>query len=387
MAGAVLEGILNVVGFASGALGIVSFVQGNLPPQDATATKVRVYAGAAIDSISTSGNVPGLATWDWQGKFIGSTSGSSDTIPSGQWKDISIDPVAGGDETAEYLAISNGGKDALCIAAIAVTFPDAGIHQGWTGDIGYKCGADWYNSQTEIGTDSRKPKCVWIDRDESNGLQFQGMGIHLPDFVATEARGYQYGNHTDTMCSGPRFAMYPKLKTEDPIPIFSPPLQFNDDSTDTDLTALLKPSTILGQVAKNGIAKRGHEKLQGRRSRRSDARRVRRDGQVFMQGHLVTSGHAAHSAKELCESGTSAGPDFVSTVEGLFCDMAEKEVWPLCLGNVTNSTQACFDTSTNTMQGGSNSTSQGNSTGIWRRDYASGRPIPDKSYTSTHEWF
>jgi len=43
----------------------------------------------------------------------------------------------------------------------------------------------------------------------------------------------------------------------------------------------------------------------------------------------------------------SAGPDFVSLSEGLFCDMDEKQLWPLC--SSSNATSSCFDTTSNAL--------------------------------------
>jgi hypothetical protein len=55
---------------------------------------------------------------------------------------------------------------------------------------------------------------------------------------------------------------------------------------------------------------------------------------------LIVSSSHHHSAVEICESPSSRGSDFVSTVEGLFCDMATKTLYPLCGGNVETE---CFD--------------------------------------------
>jgi hypothetical protein len=48
------------------------------------------------------------------------------------------------------------------------------------------------------------------------------------------------------------------------------------------------------------------------------------------ENHLVISEFAEHSAIEVCESESSWGPDFVSITEGIFCDMCERESYPLC---------------------------------------------------------
>lgn len=46
---------------------------------------------------------------------------------------------------------------------------------------------------------------------------------------------------------------------------------------------------------------------------------------------LITSRNPQQSARELCEDSNSAGPDFISLHEGLFCDMVTRELKPLCL--------------------------------------------------------
>ena len=54
---------------------------------------------------------------------------------------------------------------------------------------------------------------------------------------------------------------------------------------------------------------------------------------------MISSSHH-HSAVELCESPTSRGSDFVSMIEGMFCDMETKTLYSLCGGNVNTE---CFD--------------------------------------------
>lgn len=49
---------------------------------------------------------------------------------------------------------------------------------------------------------------------------------------------------------------------------------------------------------------------------------------------LVVSSDPSHSATGLCESETSRGPDLISTVEGLFCDMETRQVLKVCAGGV-----------------------------------------------------
>jgi hypothetical protein len=55
---------------------------------------------------------------------------------------------------------------------------------------------------------------------------------------------------------------------------------------------------------------------------------------------LTISHHVEHSAREVCEMKYSWGPDFVSIIEGLYCDMCERELYPLC---AHKHQQDCFD--------------------------------------------
>lgn len=50
----------------------------------------------------------------------------------------------------------------------------------------------------------------------------------------------------------------------------------------------------------------------------------------WMENKLIISDIASHSAANLCNSETSWGPDFVSSVEGKLCDMSTKTLYPLC---------------------------------------------------------
>lgn len=55
---------------------------------------------------------------------------------------------------------------------------------------------------------------------------------------------------------------------------------------------------------------------------------------------IVLGDAESHSAKRLCESETSIGPDFANTAEGLFCDMGSHTLYPFCEKRVTAD---CFD--------------------------------------------
>ena len=68
-----------------------------------------------------------------------------------------------------------------------------------------------------------------------------------------------------------------------------------------------------------------------------------------MASQLVVSKDTQHSAKELCESDTSHGPDFVSVPEKLFCDMGTKTLWLFCEDDEDQ--KPCFDPDTKQLRG------------------------------------
>ena len=59
-------------------------------------------------------------------------------------------------------------------------------------------------------------------------------------------------------------------------------------------------------------------------------------------GRLIIDDYQEHTAKDLCESPTSMGPDFVNVIEGLFCHMTDKTLWPVCHSELVDD---CFSVS------------------------------------------
>ena len=193
-------------------------------------TVVQIGVGLSIlESDSVSGDKPSVHLYDVIGRSIGSTGKTKHSeMPDDTSMDVSVPFDFGGrTRQTEYLSIVNGGKDALCIAYIRVWQPD-GNDVAWFGDIAKSCGADWYHSQRGLGDDHYQPACIWIDRDRSNGIRFQGLGMHIHDFAATQERAEQYNENHDLMCkAAPRLRMYTDMNDQDPIPFFNPPLRYN----------------------------------------------------------------------------------------------------------------------------------------------------------------
>lgn len=349
-----MSAIIGIIGLVSGAFQSINTPESWMAPLHASSTQVRVYAGMSGNkSESTSGNIPGVALWDAAGVFIGKAMGIYNyVIDDSKFHDLE---VKGKKASADYLSVSAFGTDGLCVAAVAVTSP-TGYKAGWFGDVGMKCGAPWYPSNLVIpGSDPEaRPACVWIDQDGSNNHPYAGLTIHLPSFTGA-GLAQEYNDDIDTLCrSLPRFSMWTTRSVHMTLPVYyADRLEFNEDGSDKNISAILDPQMMQSETtAPNdptgtalGVAD-GPSALDLARVAQlaPSRRRARRQSQISqpqpLRDQLVVSDVSSHSARELCESRTSAGPDFVSVSEGLFCDMAGKVLWPLCSEEVT---AACFD--------------------------------------------
>jgi hypothetical protein len=202
-----------------------------------------------------------VALWDRLGRSVGTTVASSRKLPEGNFHDIQVvADGAVGNVPAEYLSISSGGNDAICVVGVTVTFP-GGDKAGWTADIAAACpntGAFIFPSALQIAAPDQQgnsdvnqtPHCVWIDRDESNGIPHQGFGVHLPDFGnrVTASQADAYFANTDLMCqSGPRFRIYRQLRAENPILISKPPLAYDDEGKDADPSKVINNPGVFAE--------------------------------------------------------------------------------------------------------------------------------------------
>ena len=373
--------VIDVIGALAGVVGDVvrvgMMIPGLLPDQDEDHTIVRVAAGlSSNEGDTTSGKQPSIGLYDIVGRTIGSTHGHG-TIKDGDFNDISVPFADGvGKKPTEYISVANGGDDALCIAYLALTQPD-GTKKAWYGDVGKACGADWYHSLLKTGDDDYQPSCIWIDKNRSNGLRFQGLGLHINDFAATDERAAQYNNNRDLMCNAaPRFRMYEDMTRDDYIPFFNPPLEYVEKNlTDMDPAAVMNKATwVLPQEGPN-IKKSvvdadpvaTNKMLLHRRQNSPAHGAIASSNGTFVSNTRPVGGKSSstasskavviistspnHSAKELCQSPASWGHDFVSDNESLFCDMSTKKLWPVCNdAGQAGVTSGCFDKAQSVMR-------------------------------------
>ncbi|CAG8959800.1 hypothetical protein HYFRA_00001708 [Hymenoscyphus fraxineus] len=102
---------------------------------------------------------------------------------------------------------------------------------------------------------------------------------------------------------------------------------------------------------------------------RREETRIEKPHEWCQENQLVVSEHAGHSATEVCESESSWGPDFVSVVEGIYCDMCHRRAYPLC---GEKESRSCFDMDQKQIRASGNERRDGN--------------IPQKSYEEVRHW-
>ncbi|QVM12830.1 hypothetical protein D8B26_007448 [Coccidioides posadasii str. Silveira] len=371
--------VLGIVGLLLGLAMVGMAIPAFIPQKEPVGTLVKVGTGSLREKYSSSGNIPGVSVWSVHGKRLGHAVGTKKRVYNGSPVDILVKHYHElGQPLAEYISITNGGIDAICVAYIGMKWNNDVY--GWIGDVGGICGADWYYTDTVLkskgGTPTAQfnPKCIWIDRDRSSGFRTQGISMHITDFdVSGEGRKMQYAKYPETMCSRPRFHAYEYMKTEDDIYIFDPPLEYGPGLVDKDIRKVLVGGKLTEDGRRPYRARRNDDYYRMPRSRPISRRQQKLRSQ-FKREVLVVSGSPYHKAEELCQSRTSVGPDFVSLSDNLFCDMEHREVWPLCSNGTA--THGCFDVEERTMKGGA----------IGARDSISGRAIPRKSYRTVTNW-
>ncbi|SPO06518.1 uncharacterized protein DNG_09208 [Cephalotrichum gorgonifer] len=360
-------------------------------PDDSITTVVKIVTG---DDDFTDGHFPGIQLFDRQGQTIGLQESYDDVLGKGAPRTaniVQIDPLksAGG---VEYISLSQGGNDAICISFFTVRTP-TDLKYSWTGDIAFQCAGIietfWYHGNVVVSQSEKgiiKPKCAWIDGDSTNGITTKGLGIHLPSFIPSAGREKSFRENIDRQCkSQPRFAAY----TEDGFSAFHTIPFFKEDVF--DLTTLedfgdkaldqgnwdlkeFDTSLIFGRDVGNSTAAAAATANPQDAPSRGGGRRPRKTKQWRKPGQLIKSKADYHSARELCESPYSFGPDMVNLHEGIYCDMTNKQMWDVCKDD---SQRSCFDIETSRMRlGGGNS----------RRDESSGRLIPRKIYDEIKEW-
>ena len=450
--------VVNAIAGAFLALSIYPMAVTYFPPKviERTATSVRIKLGLPMyndDNHRIDGDLPAVAVFDSNGERIGFTLGGedhimedSDTKVIGDIKVMHINQKK--NSFAEYISVSKGGTDGVCISSISITMAsDNEAKYALLSDIPILLGAYVYLSNDPViandGEDVvARPGCFWIDGPNKDGKMeddaHQGLSWHITDFLGNEDRIAQYNEFPDTLKKSiPRIQMWDYINPMHCVPVFWPPLPVSKDGYggDADVQRVLKERGELhcgddkdgGQLLHptnkpdQPIIPDTNTKIRLRQGKRQAGRfatmqygyppgtedtafkrslefdmaqesantllRTREfkrskdddDKPACPSVHtrrVVVSTKAMHNggAKYLCENPKARGPDFVSTLEGKFCDMCTRHLWDVCSATVTD---ACFDVNAKLVRPGKS--------GIYGRDLF-GRAIPSKNYTSIVEW-
>ena len=338
--------VLNTVGFIAGMLGIFGFGGSHLPkPPDAAFTKIRVTAGMGPKDADIPGAAPMIALWDVHGEAIGFKY-KAGHIKNGNFKDLEITHFKEvGNGRPDYMKVTAGGHDGLCIAALGLVFPD-GDKQAWVGDVGYDCGKWGYPSEMPIGTSGEHPICVWIDGYNDYGnTAHKGFAFHLQDFIGKEGRIEQYNEHKDTMCISPRFETFMQTRWKDPPEVYDPPLQYHTNLSDIDLNAIRRPRKKQAKsLFKDSKRSPDDDRVGNLTGGDNSLGMVRRDTETRERHEWVYDTitlMSTFSAERLCSPDNKFwGPEMYKVEEQLFCDMSTHQVWPIC-SEATSGT--CFD--------------------------------------------
>ncbi|KAF1936612.1 hypothetical protein EJ02DRAFT_459395 [Clathrospora elynae] len=340
------------------------------------AKQVQISLGVGDDA-NAGGSMPHVAVWDGNGIRVSQYKGDANGhIDEKSTIGLTLDNNQNGGKPAdpEYISIVMQENDAICLALVVAT--SNGKQWTWTGDIGYTCGAQWYNSKYTFGGSNQPIRCVWLDKDHTNGIIAQGMSLHIRDFSGESGLLRQYNEDQGRLCENTaRMTFHSDIRPDDIVRFFDPPLEYmreeSADPMNSTAGALVNPDQGKDRTTRayadgtnldvRKLRKRQSRDLHGRRKMK--ARGVKN----LDPGHLTVSHMKGHSAKELCDDDMSLGADFVSMDEGLFCDMERAQLWPLCNAALT---EDCFDLERQEVR------SNGK-----KRDAP-----PKKTYTVTNEW-
>jgi hypothetical protein len=395
MAVEVLDSIGSVYGLLGDGIGVFSNIPETMfpTPPGVGFNTFRVSVGSIRnddtegDSRSTGGNAPAVAAWDAAGNFLGQVTPDGVATPKiaeGGHRDYAIEGRSG----AKYLSVVQTGNDGICISMITGVSVNSGEpYCAWTGDIGKFCGAPWYAQTTAISDNPLfVPACVWIDGNSDGNHIWKGFNMHLPSFpgdvFGTMANTADAWNENrDLLCkSEPRFSMYEDIQIGNQIRIFNEEPGGNSSLEGYADRVLGTNNWLWGEKPPIGLLPLGPNGRTPRipcldadcppkgpsfnrtlpvlktETRKKTRRRLNhpervaeiKKRQTLHTDRLIISHFTQHSAIELCESPFSLGPDMVSVAESIFCDMSEKQLWPVCTDSVVS---YCFDMKTHSVIG------------------------------------
>ncbi|RMD44672.1 hypothetical protein DV735_g251, partial [Chaetothyriales sp. CBS 134920] len=308
-------------------------------PKQGSAFKFAIGLDGTRGLSNAGGDLPDVRVWNNNAEFVGMSLGG------GKVEDGSYGAVTVHHENQGVYSLFSANGDAICIAWVTTTWSGSGNHYVVMGDMGFHCGVPWYYSGMHAVEQTRPPhdppKCFWIDKN--GDVPTTGFQVRWPAFSSSEVD-----------VTRPAEELRPEQKC---------------DGVSIGFRTEPDPSTInywTSRVMRRSPV--GKSELMGRPSRRTQA----------MKSQIVFADEDGLSARFLCESSTSVGPDLVNLEEELFCDMDDKKLYPLC---GADSQSPCFDVNSQTLRDGIvsfDASSQASS--------QASPQVEAKAYTTTLDW-
>ncbi|KAK3325084.1 hypothetical protein B0H66DRAFT_636576 [Apodospora peruviana] len=351
------------------------------------------------------GPAPRVSLYDINGREIGAGFEDKQVLEGGA---IEIKMTGGAGTEASrvpaYISMSAVGlDDPICVSWLTTTSSSSsnGDFRSWNAATARACNIPWYPSVAPFGGvgDLFQPPCVWLSPSGADGFPV-GMSARLTDFFfpgASESavnKSMQWNLHPDTLCNAPARQQFyknmglcipyypsgdPVINQKDPETGFD--LDFdkikNGHTKDCDVagvpfnnvdlgagvpdpklaelesiiaTASLQSTVVVGlgkrRATATATATAEPTALVTELAKMAEQKKESGLNKRCRENHLVITESEAHSAKDLCASESSWGPDMASVNDGSYCDMCERKVYPICAASKERRMtvgHTCFD--------------------------------------------
>ena len=377
---------LNLVGPASDAVTKIVSLTSQLPavsdlwkgsdPSGISGVSVNIgigsFSGGEQDNLGGDGLK--VSGFDSQGDYVGTKQFSY--MSPGNTQGLSLGKANA--QEAWQLTITAGGSDAVCVQYVELTWMGT-ITSGFDGTWGRDCNQDWYYSMStwgNIGSIPYRPDCFWFGGSKHKlremwvdmeamiaGAPVDGSNSSTQTYCNSKVMKFSSAKGSSDKATNIPDGLGQDSQGNGPPPGDAAPSSIipGDAAPSSIIPSNAAPSSIPPQRKREEVH---HSHLPpGKRNvaRASTPTKVTNASPVSnlteiatetgsyistnaipsgLEQVLVVSDIEAHSAEDLCTSGSSFGPDFVSQYEKKFCDMATKTTHPLCGGSVQTD---CFD--------------------------------------------
>ena len=289
---------------------------------------VGMYEGGAQDDFGGDGiEISGFTN---QGTYVG--QGKMPDMDQGHAYVASLDSEGStvGDVQAWQLTLTAGGSNAVCISYVELVWQGA-INSGFAGTWGQMCGQDWFYSSSTWGETEDKrpyrPACFWLDAADKHGKKDhpgQQMWANMESLISG-ASVPGSNTSTDTFCNIDVMKFSSTDNGYSKSPAVPAGLNKDEEGNGQPMRRRLRRSPPPPTPSSTALTSHAVPS-----SNVAQTQKV-----VFMssngtQAQLVVSDIQTHSATMLCNHPQSRGPDFISSMENVFCDMSAKMFYPLC---------------------------------------------------------